>query len=370
METNYNDEDMLGNVIRPSSLRPLKTTLSGRSTPRSSPTFRRLPSSRTPRRDGRYSGGTFQWFRNGRVVYWLLLITLWTYGGFYIQSRWAHGDNGENQVGFGSNSRNQYVDSGQNQRRELKSDDNFVNAKNRSSHSLVGYGSKLNNSIDSSLAEQENVILPPRIKPPRTVPSKKRNKKGRRGSQSKARGKHKIGQESRTRDVEEVLEEEIPMTNSSYRLLVGPFGSTEERVLEWSPAKRTGTCDRNELFARLVWSRNFVLIFHELSMTGAPLSMLELATELLSCGATVQAVVLSRRGGLMAELVKRRIKIVDDKAEHSFKTAMKADLVIAGSAVCSHWIGMALFFELSVIVIIIGVHKFCTLLAHWNFIIR
>ncbi|XP_010691262.2 uncharacterized protein LOC104904645 [Beta vulgaris subsp. vulgaris] len=338
METNYNDEDMLGNVIRPSSLRPLKTTLSGRSTPRSSPTFRRLPSSRTPRREGRYSGGTFQWFRNGRVVYWLLLITLWTYGGFYIQSRWAHGDNGENQVGFGSNSRNQYVDSGQNQRRELKSDDNFVNAKNRSSHSLVGYGSKLNNSMDSSLAEQENVILPPRIKPPRTVPSKKRNKKGRRGSQSKTRGKHKIGQESRTRDVEEVLEEEIPMSNSSYRLLVGPFGSTEERVLEWSPAKRTGTCDRNELFARLVWSRNFVLIFHELSMTGAPLSMLELATELLSCGATVQAVVLSRRGGLMAELVKRRIKIVDDKAEHSFKTAMKADLVIAGSAVCSHWI--------------------------------
>ncbi|KNA14193.1 hypothetical protein SOVF_109830 [Spinacia oleracea] len=342
MEDNYNDEDLLGNVIRPSALRTIKTTLSGRSTPKSSPTFRRLPSTRTPRREGRSGGGKFQWFRNSRVVYWLLLITLWTYGGFYIQSRWAHGDNEGTQVGFGSNSRNEYVDSGQNQsqRRELISDDNFVNVKNRSNHSVVGNEIKLNNSIDTSLTEEANVILPPRIRPPRAVvvPSKKRSKKGRRGSPSKTRGKLKIEQESRTRDLEEVVEEEIPMSNSSYRLLVGPFVSTEDRILEWSPEKRIGTCDRNELFARLVWSRNFVLVFHELSMTGAPLSMLELATELLSCGATVHAVVLSRRGGLLAELTKRRIKIVDDKAEHSFKAAMKADLVIAGSAVCAQWI--------------------------------
>ncbi|XP_021731949.1 uncharacterized protein LOC110698743 [Chenopodium quinoa] len=337
MEDNHNDEDLLGNVIRPSALRTLKPTLSGRSTPRSSPTFRRLPSTRTPRRDGRSGGGRFQWFKNSPVVYWLLLITLWTYGGFYIQSRWAHGDNEGNQVGFGSNSRNEYVNSGQNQHRELKSDDEIFNVKNRSSRSLVGNGIKFNSSIDLSLTE-EDVILPPRIRPSRTVPSKKRSKKGRRGSQSKSRGRRKIGEDFRTRDADDVLEEQIPMSNSTYRLLVGPFASTEDRILEWSPEKRTGTCDRNELFARLVWSRNFVLIFHELSMTGAPLSMLELATELLSCGATVHAVVLSRRGGLMSELTKRRIKIIDDKAEHSFKAAMKADLVIAGSAVCAQWI--------------------------------
>ncbi|XP_021736806.1 uncharacterized protein LOC110703328 [Chenopodium quinoa] len=338
MKDNHNDEDLLGNVIRPSALRTLKPTLSGRSTPRSSPTFRRLPSTRTPRRDGRSGGGRFQWFKNSRVVYWLLLITLWTYGGFYIQSRWAHGDNEGTQVGFGSNSRNEYVNSGQNQHRELKSDDGIFNVKNRSSRSLVGNGIRLNSSIDLSLTEEADVILPPRIRPPRTVPSKKRSKKGRRGSQSKTRGRRKFGEEHRTRDAEDVLEEQIPMSNSTYRLLVGPFASTEDRILEWSPEKRTGTCDRNELFARLVWSRNFVLIFHELSMTGAPLSMLELATELLSCGATVHAVVLSRRGGLMSELTKRRIKIIDDKAEHSFKAAMKADLVIAGSAVCAQWI--------------------------------
>ncbi|KAL2932478.1 N-acetyl-alpha-D-glucosaminyl L-malate synthase [Bienertia sinuspersici] len=336
MEDTYNDEDMLGNVVRPSTLRTLKPTLSGRSTPRSSPTFRRFPSSRTPRRDGRSAWAKFQWFRSDRLVYWLLLITLWTYGGFYIQSRWAHRDNSENEVGFGRNSRNEYVESRLDQRRELKSDDTSFDMKNRSSHSdVVVNGSKLNNSMNSFLAERADVSLPPRVRPPRTVTAKKRSRNGRRGSQSKRRGKIMFLVKSKNA---EVLEEEIPMTNSSYGWLVGPFGSIEDRILEWSPEKRTGTCNRNELFARLVWSRNFVLIIHELSMTGAPLSMLELATELMSCGATVHAVVLSRRGGLMTELTKRRIKVIDDKAEHSFKAAMKADLVIAGSAVCAQWI--------------------------------
>ncbi|RXH70798.1 hypothetical protein DVH24_013544 [Malus domestica] len=41
----------------------------------------------------------------------------------------------------------------------------------------------------------------------------------------------------------------------------------------------------------------------------------------------------------MAELARRRIKVLEDKGKQSFKTAMKADLVIAGSAVCASWIG-------------------------------
>ena len=77
-------------------------------------------------------------------------------------------------------------------------------------------------------------------------------------------------------------------------------------------------------------------------MTGAPLSMMELATELLSCGATVSDAVLSKKGGLMPELARRRIKVVEDRGELSFKTSMKADLVIAGSAVCASWIGKCL----------------------------
>ncbi|KAJ0514261.1 putative hexosyltransferase [Helianthus annuus] len=113
-------------------------------------------------------------------------------------------------------------------------------------------------------------------------------------------------------------------------------------VLEWSPAKRSETCDRGSQFARLVWSRKFVLIYHELSMTGAPLSMMELALELLSCGATVYVVALGRRGGLLPELSRKGIKVLEDKDKLSFKAASQADLVIAGSAVCASWIGLGI----------------------------
>ncbi|PHT60465.1 hypothetical protein CQW23_02828 [Capsicum baccatum] len=93
------------NIVRPSPLRlngpgPVKSTLSGRSTPRGgSPSFRRLNSGRTPRRDGKSDAFSSQWFRSNRIVLWLLLITLWAYGGFYVQSRWAHGDNKEEIFG-------------------------------------------------------------------------------------------------------------------------------------------------------------------------------------------------------------------------------------------------------------------------------
>ncbi|KAM3699858.1 hypothetical protein ACJW31_05G057500 [Castanea mollissima] len=178
------------------------------------------------------------------------------------------------------------------------------------------------------LAKKENVVSSNR-----KLKSRKRSKRTRRRS----RGKQKTALGVEHLDKEE-QEPEIPNKNASYGLLVGPFGLTEDRILEWSPEKRSGTCDRKGDFARLVWSRRFVLIFHELSMTGAPISMMELATELLSCGATVSAVVLSKRGGLMPELDRRGIKVLEDRADLSFKTAMKADLVIAGSAVCASWI--------------------------------
>ena len=103
MEEGNGRGDFHGNVVRQSSLRPggsLKSTLSGRSTPRNSPSFRRSHSSRTPRREARSSGVGSQWFRNNRVVFWLILITLWAYLGFYVQSKWAHGDNNEDIIGL------------------------------------------------------------------------------------------------------------------------------------------------------------------------------------------------------------------------------------------------------------------------------
>ncbi|XP_057968126.1 uncharacterized protein LOC131157766 isoform X3 [Malania oleifera] len=340
MEEESSRGDLHGNVVRQSSLRPsgsLKSTLSGRSTPRNSPSFRRLHSSRTPRREAKSSGVRAQWFRSNRLVFWLTLITLWAYLGFYVQSKWAHGDNKDDFWGFGSKTRNKISKSDQNQQRDLMASENSLEFKNETSKNQLEDVEKKSNlkSLDVVLAKKENSFSSRK-----SASSKRRSKRSGRRVRGKMHNIQKANVDAEERNME-VQEEEIPKKNTSYGLLVGPFGSTEDRILEWSPEKRSGTCERKGEFARLVWSRKFVLIFHELSMTGAPLSMMELATELLSCGATVSAVVLSKKGGLMPELARRRIKVLDDRADHSFKVSMKADLVIAGSAVCASWIGIA-----------------------------
>ncbi|CAK9157425.1 unnamed protein product [Ilex paraguariensis] len=314
-----------GNVARQSLIRPsggLKSTLSGRSTPRGSPSFKRLNSGRTPRKEGRTSGISTQWVRNNRIVLWLLLITLWTYAGFYIQSRWAHGDNKEGIFDYGSKPSDENAETGQDLRRNLV-------ANNESS------AVKIRNQNKQPNVKNMNVVLAKKgntVSSPGKVSLKKKNKRSARSSRRKIPSKKKPAVGIGDSDVE-VQEEEIPNRNTTYGLLVGPFGPIEDRILEWSPELRSGTCDRKGEFARLVWSRKFVLIFHELSFTGAPLAMMELATELLSCGATVSVVVLSKRGGLMPELARRKIKVLEDREKLSFKTAMKSDLVIAGSAV-------------------------------------
>ncbi|KAK7261859.1 hypothetical protein RIF29_28182 [Crotalaria pallida] len=321
--------------VKPISIRSggsFKSTLSGRTTPRNSnsPSFRRLNSSRTPRREGRGSvgGGAF-WLRSNRLLLWLLLITLWTYLGFFVQSRWAHSDKKEEFPEFGSRPKETETVAEKIHRRDLIATENSLSGNN---NGTVRNKVEVGETINVSLAKKEDVVRSP-SKPS----SKKKSRRSKRGSKGKVRGKQKPAVEVKKSEIEE-QEPEIPSTNSTYRLLVGPFGSVEDRILEWSPEKRSGTCNRKGDFARLVWSRRFILIFHELSMTGAPLSMMELATELLSCGATVSAVVLSKKGGLMPELSRRRIKVLEDKADLSFKTAMKADIVIAGSAVCASWI--------------------------------
>ncbi|GKA25659.1 UDP-glycosyltransferase superfamily protein, partial [Tanacetum coccineum] len=130
------------------------------------------------------------------------------------------------------------------------------------------------------------------------VDVKKKSRRSRRSSRSR-HGNQKKVLETTINEVD-VQEEQLPQTNATYGMLVGPFGSIEDSVFEWSLSKRPGTCDMSSQFARLVWSRKSVLIFHELSMTGAPLSMMELASELLSCGATVSIVALSRKGKELA----------------------------------------------------------------------
>ncbi|KAF3604880.1 hypothetical protein DY000_02050440 [Brassica cretica] len=305
-------------------LSPLRLGSFKSSPPRGSPTFRRVHSGRTPRREVKANGGALQWFRSNRLLYWLLLITLWTYLGFYVQSRWAHVD--DNKVEFlrlGGKLRGDVLHVEQNKRVDSVAD--------KTTH-LVVDGT---NVVHVDVNKKMHVAL-----------AKKEDGTPRRSLSARRRRRRKAGRSSRskTQKVRKVVEDldeqdpELPKTNVTYGKLFGSFGSLEDKILEWSPQKRSGTCDRKSDFKRLVWSRRFVLLFHELSMTGAPISMMELASELMSCGATVYAVVLSRRGGLLQELIRRRIKVVEDKGELSFKTAMKADLVVAGSAVCATWI--------------------------------
>ncbi|KAI3777803.1 hypothetical protein L1987_47606 [Smallanthus sonchifolius] len=322
----HNRIDVQRNSGRQSSRPVLKSVLSGKSTPRGrgSPSFRRLNSSPNPRRDGRVNGFSTNCFRSNRIVLWLLLITLWAYAGFCIQSRWAHGDNKDGIFGGNDEIEKSFdLSVSKINISNVLTDDVKINV-NQSDVKEMDMSKEMNGTHDVS----HNILS-----------VKKRKKRSRRGSSSRAKrgNKKKVLETENSKEVE-VQEEEIPQTNATYGMLVGPFGSIEDRVVEWSPVKRSGTCDRKSQFARLVWSRKFVLIFHELSMTGAPLSMMELASELLSCGGTVSVVALSRKGGLLPELSRKKIKVLEDKDKLSFKAAMKADLVIAGSAVCASWI--------------------------------
>ncbi|CAJ2656189.1 unnamed protein product [Trifolium pratense] len=263
-----------------------------------SPSFRRRESKGN-------SNAQLTWIGSNRLVLWLILITLWAYLGFFVQSKWEAYEKEQELKGFDFH---------------LNNHQDLVIKKSSLLVDNEKVGLNNHNHMDVVLAKKgENG----------KNGSKKR--KNRRSLRSKHKRELKV--ESNIDDIDEKELEKIH--------LVGPFGSIENKILKLSSTnneKCCGKCDKKSDFAKVVFSKRFVLIFHELSMTGAPLSMMELATELMSCGANVSAVVLSKKGGLMQELIRKKIKVIDDKVDHSFKAARKADLVIAGSAVCSSWI--------------------------------
>ncbi|KAI7736426.1 hypothetical protein M8C21_016099 [Ambrosia artemisiifolia] len=295
----------------------------------SRPVLKSTPSGKS-RRVERTNGFNTNCFRSNRIVLWLLLMTLWAYAGFCIQSMWAHGGDKE-EIVWGNDEIDKSFElsvSEINISRVLTFDDVKINANQSDVKKM-----DLAMETSSNRGMRHNTLF-----------VKKRSKRSRRGSGSgfgsgsssraKRGNKKKLMHTEHSNGIE--VQEEIPRTNATYGMLVGPFGSLEDRVVGLSPAKISGTCDRKSHFARLVWSKKFVLVFHELSMTGAPLSMMELASEILSCGGTVSVVALSRKGGLLPELTRKKIKVLEDKDKLSFKAAMKADLVIAGSA---QWMG-------------------------------
>lgn len=129
----------------------------------------------------------------------------------------------------------------------------------------------------------------------------------------------------------------IGKSDRSFGRVLGPFDDLERRVL--GSSRKGRACSSQGRFPDFVRKKNFVVVFHELSMTGAPLAMLELASKIVSCGGKVSAVILNKRGGLYKELVQRGVMIVRDKYTYSWKAAARADLVVAGSAACNAWLG-------------------------------
>lgn len=319
-----------------------KTNLSGRNGPKNSGSFRRLNSGpiRPTRRESKGSIGHIQRFKSNRLVLCLSIIALWGYIGFHVQSKWAHNDNVKpkfsgSKYQSGNSTVPSFEGKGVNETRtvileaeEKKIEPNVSNAKPHSFELDLDSNEKVNNIENLATVEQDVES---------NVSDLNLQKKKKKTTEHKSRkSKQAVDEKDPNSEFEDGL---VPRKNTSYGLIVGPFARTEDTILEWNSDKRRGTCDREGEFAHIVFSRSFVLVFHELSMTGAPLSMMELASELLSCGARVSVVVVNRKGGLLTELQKRGIKVIKDRMEASFLAAMKADAVIAGSAVCSTWIG-------------------------------
>ncbi|XP_020577960.1 uncharacterized protein LOC110023078 isoform X2 [Phalaenopsis equestris] len=303
MEENGGNKDFLGNVLNLNSILTL-----GRGS-KNSPSFRRLHSSRTTLRDSRSGSTRLQWLRSQRVVLCLILISLWAYVGFHVQSSWAHGDHRKTDfVGYKS---------------EVVSVTTLEEtAKSLESEAITSMLREATQGEGKMVSDSSDRLI--------------KGSPRKRGARMLRRVRPRVSVEENTdSEFEDVV---IPTGNNSFGLMIGPFDETENRIVGLSPQKRKSKCDRQGEFAGLVWTRSFVLVFHELSMTGAPLSMMELATEIMWCGGNVKVVALSKKGGLMWELARRGIEIIEDKGEISFKAAMKADLVIAGSAVCSSWI--------------------------------
>ncbi|KAK8936999.1 hypothetical protein KSP39_PZI011976 [Platanthera zijinensis] len=310
MEETGETGDLHGNI----RLNPIPAPASDS---KNSPSFRRFHSTRTPRRNSRSGSNGLQWLRSQRVVFWLILIALWAYIGFYVQSTWAHGDHRKTDfVGYKSEAVS------------VRTQDNTA----KPSDSLVS-------GVITSVVKEPNLgeeKTSDSNGPGKEKPTPTKSSPRKRGRRMLRKVKPK---DSAVESIDSEFEDvEIPKGNSSFGLMVGPFNDIEDRIVGLTPQKRKGKCDREGEFARLVWTRYFLLIFHELSMTGAPLSMMELATEILRCGGNVKVVALSKKGGLTWEIARRGIEIIEDKGDLSFKAAMKADLVIVGSAVSTSWI--------------------------------
>jgi hypothetical protein len=308
-----------------------------------------------------------------RLLPWLLLAVVWGYIGFHMQNRWSVwqeiGDGGQSLSALaaasdynrGSSTRLSFnkseggKESLHSDRREkvrgwlkdwLPQRKGNVEQENRSREDLKSWTFVTPANRDDDNNNNNNNIAKAEDRPTRHPSTN-----GNSIASSKSEEKGIVAEEgdgSRDSDQELHIQQQ-----HHHGRIVGPFDETERQVLGRSSSSSSRRqCLRKGLFPDFVRGKNIVMVFHELSLTGAPLAVLELATEIVNCGGRISAVVLNKKGGLYRELVQRGIAIVRDKLSSSWKAAARADLVVAGSAACNTWIGTFIIFPFSILVLI------------------
>ncbi|EYU40985.1 hypothetical protein MIMGU_mgv11b024308mg [Erythranthe guttata] len=199
------DEETL---VRLSPLRPgggsggggggggLKSSSSGKLSPRGSPSSRRLNSGQTPRREARSGVFSSHCLRSNRIVLWFGLTP------DSISSRNGH----------------------------------TVTTRKISSAVAIAANRALSKSI-------VDVVLAKNTTLDKNKPSMRSRRSLRRKRPVSSKPKTMIADEVES-EVDLQTEEIIPKKNTTYVFLVGPFGSVEDSILEWSVGEISVICAR------------------------------------------------------------------------------------------------------------------------------
>ncbi|MBA0581688.1 hypothetical protein Gorai_023861 [Gossypium raimondii] len=96
-------------------------------------------------------------------------------------------------------------------------------------------------------------------------------------------------------------------------------------------------------------SKVVLLVSHELSLSGGPLLLMELAFLLRSVGAEVYWMTIMKPSGtdevtysLEHKMLDRGVQVVSAKGKEALDTALRADLVILNTAVAGKWLDVVL----------------------------
>ncbi|KAH7366531.1 hypothetical protein KP509_18G083000 [Ceratopteris richardii] len=308
----------LGRIVRPLSVHVsdnTKSSLSGRFVTLNSPSFRKSPSLRSPPpNDFRSSASVLSLSCrrlrfSSRLLFWLVVIGFWAYFGLLLQSWRAETENNRIlQLQIRDDSNRLILEGGKRVQREKLFPSNIFDAYQHERRG-INNGQRQGDEWEFPLVREE---LPDR---------------------NFVTSDHAVLSKAKISSWQFPL---VGTVNTSIGRSVGPFQHLEDSIS--LPRGKLKSCSAISGFAKYVHGRSFMLIFHELSMTGSPLAMLELGEELLNCGGNVLVVALSQKGGLLQKLLATKMKVLKSKSKSALVAATRVDVIIAGSAVCASWI--------------------------------